>query len=84
MSKIYLDFEGLPDENFIYLIGLITKQGETERQYSFWADRHEDEETIFVKLFETLAPFENFQHLSLRQLRNPGPETPESQVRQPL
>ena len=58
--EVYLDFEGLPDENFIYLIGLITKQGETERQYSFWADRHEDEETIFVKLFESLAPFENF------------------------
>lgn len=31
--EVYLYFEGLPDENFIYLIGLIIKQGDTERQY---------------------------------------------------
>lgn len=58
--EVYLDFEGLPDENFIYLIGLIIKHGGTERQFSFWADTKEDEEAIFVQLFETLAPFDNF------------------------
>jgi predicted RecB family nuclease len=58
--EVYLDFEGLPDEKFIYLIGLIIKHGDTERQFSFWADIKEDEEAIFARLLETLAPFENF------------------------
>ena len=37
--SIYLDFEGLPEEGWIYLIGIIiTEEGEQNKSYSFWAD----------------------------------------------
>ena len=58
--EIYMDFEGLPDENFIYLIGLLIKEGETVKQYSFWADSKQGEERIFQQLFELLSSFKNF------------------------
>jgi len=57
---VYLDFEGLPDEHFHYLIGMILKDGETERQMSFWANSQIEEEAIFRQLFETLSQFKKF------------------------
>ena len=57
--EIYVDFEGLPDENFIYLIGLLIKDDQGLRQISLWADSIEEETTIFVRLFEILAQFKN-------------------------
>ncbi|HXS95170.1 MAG TPA: hypothetical protein VN736_11230 [Candidatus Limnocylindrales bacterium] len=35
---IYLDLEGVPDEDFVYLIGMIVCDGESQTPYSFWAD----------------------------------------------
>ena len=35
--RIYLDIEGLPDEGFVYLIGMTVVEGGAER-ISFWAD----------------------------------------------
>lgn len=59
-TEMYLDFESLPDENFVDLIGLLIKEGETERYLSFWADSEQDEERIFRQLFETVSSFEDF------------------------
>ena len=53
--EIYLDFEGLPEEDFIYLIGLIIKEHETERKLSFWANSKNEEEKIFKQLFDTIS-----------------------------
>ena len=56
--SIYLDFEGLPDEGWIYLIGvLITEQGEHEKSYSFWADKKDNEKEIFTNLFALLKQY---------------------------
>ena len=43
-SVLYLDVEGLPDEDFYYLIGLTVVDGETrDATLSFWADGEADE-----------------------------------------
>ena len=34
--EIYLDFEGLPDEQFVYLIGVIIMQSDAISQYTYW------------------------------------------------
>ena len=54
-EEIYIDFEGLPDEGWVYLIGIIIKKdGEEDEHHSFWADAKEDELQIFQKLFTIL------------------------------
>jgi predicted RecB family nuclease len=56
--SIYMDFEGVPDEGWIYLIGiLIIEQGKQDRTLSFWADAKENEKEIFVRLFDLLKQY---------------------------
>jgi hypothetical protein len=38
---LYLDVEGDPEWNFVYLIGMILDRGGEEERYSFWADDEE-------------------------------------------
>ena len=55
---IYLDFEGLPDNDFIYLIGVLIKQQDKEDKHiSFWADGKHNEEGIFISLIEVLNKY---------------------------
>lgn len=58
--EIYLDFEGLPDENFCYLIGVIICNGTKEDKVSLWANSIADEEAIFKKFFYLLSKFKSF------------------------
>lgn len=56
--SIYLDFEGLPTENHLYLLGAIVKQDEKPDEYfSFWSDNKEQEEDNFRKLFGLLQTY---------------------------
>jgi transposase IS66 family protein/RNase H-like protein len=56
--SIYLDMEGLPDENFIYLIGGVIRQPtKPEEQFSFWANSGKDEQNIFKKLFDVFDKY---------------------------
>lgn len=50
----FLDIEGLPDQCFEYLIGLIVVSPDTIKTYSFWANTQEDEAAIF-RNFLTVA-----------------------------
>jgi predicted RecB family nuclease len=59
-AVIYLDVEGLPDEDFYYLIGLLVVQGESRRQLSFWADSRSDEGTIWTAFLAAVASVEGF------------------------
>jgi predicted RecB family nuclease len=45
--QIYLDIEGLPDEGFVYLIGMTVVEGGTERHLAFWADSRDQEPEMF-------------------------------------
>jgi predicted RecB family nuclease len=45
--RIYLDLEGVPEDDFVYLIGMIVCDGDSENQYSFWADSKDQEKKYF-------------------------------------
>ena len=56
--SIYLDFEGLPDENHLYLLGAIVKQDEkSDEHFSFWSDSKEQENDNFCNLFGLLQEY---------------------------
>ena len=57
MRFLYLDIEGIPDRHFYYLIGLRMVNGSSQKEWSFWADRQDDEQFIwesFLRTIETL------------------------------
>lgn len=57
---IYFDFESLPSENLVYLIGLvITENNRIKTRYSFWADNNEEESLIFERFFRVINSFPN-------------------------
>jgi predicted RecB family nuclease len=45
--RIYLDIEGLPDEGFVYLIGMTVVKDGAEQHLAFWADSRDQEPEIF-------------------------------------
>ncbi len=55
--ELFLDIEGIPDENFHYLIGLLICTGENASYHSFWADTTEDEESIWKQLIEKINEY---------------------------
>jgi len=60
-TEIFLDFEGVPDNNLDYLIGVIIRKNNTEKEYSFWANSKEEENSIFIQLIDLLKPLTNFK-----------------------
>src|SRR5208283_4902105 len=40
--ELFLDIEGVPDQDFNYLVGVIVKKGEKTTMHSFWADGTDD------------------------------------------
>ena len=50
--ELFLDIEGIPDQQFYYLIGLLVCEGKTCTQYSFWADTPKDEIKIWQQFLE--------------------------------
>jgi predicted RecB family nuclease len=59
-TEVFLDFEGIPDKNSNYLIGLILRTNKVEKEYSFWANNKDDETKIFIELIELLKQLQNF------------------------
>ncbi len=56
--SIYIDFEGLPEQDFIYLIGAVIRQeGKSDEQFYYWANNKDNEETIFQQLFDLLQQY---------------------------
>ena len=56
-TPVYLDVEGLPEEDFYYLIGVRIGNGTSAIQHSLWADSMEDERRIwreFLGIFESV------------------------------
>jgi predicted RecB family nuclease len=52
--EVFLDIEGLPDNNFHYLIGVIIRTRNSEVNYSFWANDRNEEIQIFRDLIDLL------------------------------
>jgi predicted RecB family nuclease len=57
--RIYVDMEGDPDENYVYLIGMIVVRGGEETRHSFWADGKEQETRIFEEFLAAVAKYED-------------------------
>ncbi|WP_026810347.1 TM0106 family RecB-like putative nuclease [Arenibacter latericius] len=59
-SGIYYDFESLPNEHFVYLIGLIITDNEKiKHRYSFWANSYNEEIDVFENFFKIIRSFPN-------------------------
>ena len=52
--EIFLDIEGVPDQKFYYLIGLLIYIKGEISYYSFWADNLKEEEKICLQLIEII------------------------------
>jgi predicted RecB family nuclease len=60
--KVYLDVEGVPEEGFVYLIGMVVvRQGGTEERFSFWADSREQEQHIFEQFLSEVSQYDDFR-----------------------
>ena len=59
-TEVFLDFEGIPDRNSNYLIGLIIRTGNIDIEHSFWSNSKEEENCIFIQLIELLKPLKSF------------------------
>ena len=55
--ELFLDIEGIPDQRFYYLIGLLICERRCCTQFSFWADKLEDEETIWKQLLAKINEY---------------------------
>lgn len=58
--RIYLDIEGVPEEGYNYLIGMIVVENGSENRYSFWADNRDQEVEVFEKFLGEVTRFDNF------------------------
>jgi len=64
-TLVLLDIVGLPDRDFVYMIGIIIIKGGQKTVFQFWADTKNDEEKIwrqFVEVIEQLEDFVIFHH----------------------
>jgi len=57
--ELFLDIEGVPDQQFYYLIGLLVCKSDTNVNYSFWADTPQDEAQIWRQFLEQVDQYPN-------------------------
>jgi len=55
--ELFLDIEGIPDQECDYLIGLVSKENDTFTAHSFWADSTDNEKVIFQDFVELASVF---------------------------
>jgi predicted RecB family nuclease len=55
--ELFLDFEGIPDQHFHYLIGLLICEGEHQTHHALWANTVHDEERIWNELLEHIQRY---------------------------
>jgi predicted RecB family nuclease len=60
-TEIYFDIEGLPDDGFYYLVGVLVVAEGRETFHSFWADSRTEELTIFTHFAELLSGLTDFR-----------------------
>ena len=72
--EIYLDVEGIPDQGFDYLIGVVITENEVLTEHSFWADSPKNEKDIFEQFITLIgslgnAPIYHYGSYERRALR---------------
>jgi predicted RecB family nuclease len=79
--RIYLDIEGLPDEGFVYLIGMTVVEGGTERHLAFWADTRDQEPEMFRQFLAEVSKhpdaclycYGSYERTFLKRMRKAAP-----------
>lgn len=74
--ELFLDIEGIPDQDVYYLFGLLVCEGDQHTYHAFWGDMLEDEDKIWQQLLEKLnkypdAPiyhYGNYEAIALQKL----------------
>ena len=51
----------LPDEGFVYLIGMTVVRGGLEEHYSFWAETKSQEQEIFDQFLAQMSQYDDFR-----------------------
>lgn len=57
--ELFLDIEGVPDQQSYYLIGLLICKSDMSVNHSFWADTHKDEAIIWQRFIEKVNQYPN-------------------------
>jgi predicted RecB family nuclease len=57
-TPVYLDVEGMPGEDFFYLIGMRYRNGSDWVEHSLWANTRDEERVIWAKCVERLDTLE--------------------------
>ena len=57
---VYLDIEGDPEADFIYLIGMVIVENGLEKRHSFWADHNDQESKIFEQFVSEVTRYDDF------------------------
>ena len=82
-TQVYLDIEGLPDNQSYYLIGALTVSEEKEIFHSFWADHESQEVDIFSQFVEAVCQwadsrilhFGRYETVALKRMKARLPES---------
>jgi predicted RecB family nuclease len=82
-TQIYLDIEGLPDNESYYLIGALVVSEGKENFHSFWADHESQEPEIFSLFVDAVCQWADFRILhfgryetgALKRMRTRMPES---------
>jgi predicted RecB family nuclease len=64
-TQIFLDFEGIPDRDFYYLLGIAVVSNGNRSEVSFWADDHSSEKILWrglTKILEDVTDFSIFHY----------------------
>ena len=59
-TRVYLDVEGIPDETFYYLIGLVIDNGKSVSSHSFWANDKSEGKIIWGLFLEKMEALKDF------------------------
>jgi len=59
-ARVFLDVEGIPDENCFYLIGLLIDDRANITMHSLWADNKSEEISIWKSFLEIIATLDDF------------------------
>ena len=57
--ELFLDIEGIPDQQFYYLIGLLVCENDMSTYHPFWADAPDDEAQVWGKFLEKVNQYPN-------------------------
>ncbi len=55
--ELFLDIEGLPDEGFFYLFGILISDNGNQINHSFWADNLQDEKNAWQRTIELINAY---------------------------